>query len=188
MSTARKFETHYTVADYQQWEGDWELWYGTAVSMSPSPFEAHERAVTRLASQCLASIDAQNCECQVYAGLDWIVADDTVVRPDVMVVCGDPFHRHLQRPPQLAVEVLSEATAQRDRTHKRDLYEAQGVEHYLIVDLAGLEIIWFKLDASGNFVEHTILATAKSAEFALRDGCILRLEPSRLFQSPAKTR
>ncbi len=48
MSTVRKYQPHYTVEDYRQWKGDWELWYGTAVAMSPSPFGPHERAVSAL--------------------------------------------------------------------------------------------------------------------------------------------
>ena len=41
MSIAPKYQPHYTVDDYQHWEGDWELWNGVAVAMAPSPFGPH---------------------------------------------------------------------------------------------------------------------------------------------------
>ena len=106
MSTARKYQPHYTVEDYRQWVGDWELWYGTAVAMSPSPFGPHERAVTALTCQIQNSIRTKFCDCCVYAGLDWIVQSDTVVRPDVMVVCGDQPERHLEKTPMLTIKLI----------------------------------------------------------------------------------
>jgi hypothetical protein len=48
---APRYEPHYSVSDYLQWEGDWELWNGTAVAMSPSPLGPHERAAAKLVFQ-----------------------------------------------------------------------------------------------------------------------------------------
>jgi hypothetical protein len=42
MSSVRKFIPRYTVADYRQWQGDWELLDGVAVSVTPSPFGIHQ--------------------------------------------------------------------------------------------------------------------------------------------------
>ena len=36
--------------DYQQWEGAWELWNGVAISMTPSPFGRHAKALTDMAA------------------------------------------------------------------------------------------------------------------------------------------
>jgi Uma2 family endonuclease len=158
MSSARKYSPHYLVADYQQWEGDWELWFGTAVAMAPSPFGPHERAVSQLSFQIQSSIKSNfdKCNaCQVYTGLDWIVQFDTVVRPDVMLVCGDQPEKYLERAPSIVIEILSEATAEKDRTVKRDLYESQGVEHYLIVDLIAKAIQWLAMSESGTFNDWT---------------------------------
>lgn len=133
MSTAR-YLPQYTYEDYLQWEGDWELWFGTAIAMTPSPFGAHERVVNRLATQLSVALDAICPHCRVYSNLDWVAANDTVVRPDVMVVCGEQPDRHLEYPPVLAAEVLSPSTAQRDRDHKLPLYAQFGVPHFLILD------------------------------------------------------
>ncbi len=129
MSSVLRCTPHYTVEDCLQWEGDWELWYGVAVSMSPSPFGPHELVVSRLVQAFRNLIDKQGCHCEVYAGLDWIVASDTVVRPDAMIVCGVQPSQHLERPPVLAVEVISQSTASKDILQKRELYQHFGVSH-----------------------------------------------------------
>ncbi|WP_302117794.1 hypothetical protein [Allorhodopirellula heiligendammensis] len=46
---AGKLLPRYTIADYQHLKGDWELWDGFAIVMSPSPFGGHQTIATRLA-------------------------------------------------------------------------------------------------------------------------------------------
>ena len=135
MSSAQKFLPSYTINDYQHWEGDWELIEGIAVSMSPSPFGPHERTVAEIARSIGNSLDEQGTDCRVYAGLDWIISDDTVVRPDVMVVCGDQPEKHLEKAPIIVVEVLSASTRKLDIGSKRRIYGEAGVQIYLIVDV-----------------------------------------------------
>jgi Uma2 family endonuclease len=184
MSTARKYQPHYLVADYQQWEGRWELWYGTAVAMAPSPFGPHERAVSEIGFQIQASIKGQPAcsACRLYTGLDWIVQHDTVVRPDLMLVCGRQPELHLERAPTLVVEVLSESTADKDRTVKRELYESFGVEHYLLADPAAKSIQWLKLGPQNKFVDQAP-EIADDGRFALetRGGCRVRFDRNSAF-------
>lgn len=179
MSTAPRYIPHYSAEDYQRWEGDWELWYGVAVAMSPAPFGPHELVVSRLNYLFRYDIDRRKCQCEVYAGLDWVVNADTVVRPDVMIVCGDQPPRHLERPPVLAVEVLSPSTASKDRLQKRDLYQLYGVSHYLIVDpeLKTLQVL--------NLAEDGYLEILHSERYRFRlcDDCEIELETSRLFDA-----
>ncbi len=51
MSRALKYIPNYTLTDYRRWEGDWELWDGIPVSMSPSPFGTHQWAATQIANR-----------------------------------------------------------------------------------------------------------------------------------------
>ncbi len=144
--------------------------------MSPSPTALHERLVTRLSYLFSEQIEAEECDCVVYTGLDWVVADDTVVRPDLMIVCGTQPEIHLQEPPSLIVEVLSPSTQLKDRTAKRALYEEQGVGFYLLADPAtreveGLELIDGKLSP---------IADLSRCTFTLSDRCKLRLDLDRL--------
>ncbi|MEZ6088667.1 MAG: Uma2 family endonuclease [Pirellulaceae bacterium] len=137
MNTSPRFITSYTYEDYQLWEGDWQLIDGVAVAMTPSPFGRHERVVGEIFGELRQQLKDQGCDCRVYTGLDWIVSKDTVVRPDVMVVCGQQPDRYLERPPVLAVEVLSSSTRGLDLTTKRAIYQSAGVAYYLIVDPEG---------------------------------------------------
>jgi Uma2 family endonuclease len=43
--------------------------------------------------------------------------------------------------PNLVVEILSPATARRDRAEKKKIYEANGVDGYWLVDPDGREVI-----------------------------------------------
>ena len=136
MRTAPRYIPHYTLEDYARWEGDWELIDGVAISMGPSPFGPHERVISRLSRMIGNQIDQHQCPCEVYTNLDWIIGDDTVIRPDLMVICGDQPEKHLQRPPELVAEVLSDSTRGRDLTAKRTLCRENDVPHYLIIDPA----------------------------------------------------
>jgi len=133
-----KYLPHYTVADYQQWSGDWELWEGVAVAMTPSPFGKHQKAITRLAQMLLNELDRVQCgDCEVAVELDWIIDTDLVVRPDISLCCGSNIDKYIESPPKFIAEVLSQSTQIKDRTAKFDLYAKEGVKYYAIVDLDG---------------------------------------------------
>ena len=55
------------------------------------------------------------------------------MQPDVLVVCGNIRHR-LNFPPELCIEILSPATALKDRNNKFFIYQQQKVKYYLIID------------------------------------------------------
>ena len=110
MSSASRYCPHYTIEDYRQWEGDWELWHGTAVAMTPSPFGRHGGLLMRLGTALTNAIDHARCSASVLAEIDWIISEDTVVRPDISVICGPPPEGHIESAPAMVVEVLSEST------------------------------------------------------------------------------
>lgn len=146
MGSAYRYLPHYTVADYQQWDGDWELWQGIPVSMSPSPFGPHQTVAVRLATTIQNAIDRDHCDAVVLAAIDWIVSEDTVVRPDVLVLCGGVPPRHVEEVPAVVAEILSPSTADRDRTAKFELYRDEGAKYYLMLDL--LDVNWPDHDGS----------------------------------------
>ena len=62
---------------------------------------------------------------------------NNVIRPDLSVVCNSvivQIDKAIFGMPDLAVEVLSPSTAQRDRSVKKSLYERNGVREYWIID------------------------------------------------------
>jgi len=130
-----KYIPHYTVKDYSGWDGDWELWDGVAVAMSPSPFGPHQKLLAELSYRVLASLRQQRCDdCEVLVDCDWIIGHDTVLRPDLSIVCGTVTKRHIEITPTLIVEILSQRTRDKDQTAKRDRYADQGVAHYVMCD------------------------------------------------------
>ncbi len=120
----------YTVEDHARWEGDWELVRGQPLAMTPSPGVAHQRATLRLARQLDEALEG--CpRCLALMETDWTVSADTVVRPDVMVVCGVRGER-VTRTPALVIEVVSPESARRDERIKAALYAEEGVPWYLL--------------------------------------------------------
>lgn len=179
MSSAERYVPHYTVDDYNFWEGDWELWNGTAVSMTPSPFGDHSNTLANIVYVLKRSIEESNCTAAVLPEIDWIVAEDTVLRPDVTVVCGPPPKRHVESPPAIAVEILSEATRTRDLTFKRNIYQEQKIQWYLILDPEDRSIIALKLNSVGEYEETSF---GDSIQMDICGSCELQVDVSRLFE------
>ena len=178
MSTAPQYIPHYTVADYAQWKGDWELWQGIAVAMTPSPFGRHQHCSLQIARALLTAIEAQNCGAVVLQAIDWIISDDTVVRPDVVVLCGEIPERHVTKPPTLVVEILSAGTADRDRNNKLRLYEESGVDHYLIVDPNNNTLDSYSRNEQGRF---SLLESSDSLDFVISEDCHIAMDVASIF-------
>jgi len=134
---------HYTYSDYELWEGNWELIHGIPYSMSPTPNFIHQSVNTSILVQLADKL--KHCKtCTAIMPLDWIIADDTVVQPDVMIICKEVKEKFLTFPPTVIFEILSPSTAQKDKTLKFDLYESQGVKYYVIVDIAAKSAIVYE--------------------------------------------
>jgi Uma2 family endonuclease len=134
-SPAVKLNEHYTWSDYQTWpEGErWELINGEAFDMSPSPTVLHQDISGALL--CLMRPYFRGKKCMlVSAPMDVKLSDIDVVQPDLLVVC-DPkqIKNHIEGPPALVVEILSESSIDRDRVAKTKVYAKFGVKEYWIV-------------------------------------------------------
>ena len=167
---------HYTYSDYEKWEGDWELIYGIPYAMSPSPKRTHQstgRRFMRLAEDALIQ-NSEACDCDVYYELDWIIDDNTVVRPDVMIVCGKFEDDYLRFPPSLIVEVSSKRTWAIDRNVKFKLYENNRVPYCLIIDFERRSTEIFAL------VDNHYQLT-NSTVFFLADGCQIKMDLEKLW-------
>ena len=132
MSLAEKYLPNYTVEDYLRWEGDWELIEGIPFAMAPSPFAIHQRVSFLIANQIDTQIEDCPKECKVFLELDWIVNENTVVRPDVSVVCGK-VEDFIKTTPKVIFEVVSKSTAARDEQLKFELYQREKVNYYGLV-------------------------------------------------------
>lgn len=120
---------YYTYDDYKQWEGDWELIDGQAIAMAPAPIIAHQAVAFNIAFEIKKNL--QCSECLVVLEEDWIVSDDTVVRPDVALICNEEGD-FITKAPQIIVEVVSKASAKKDEKIKFALYEKEKVPYYIL--------------------------------------------------------
>ncbi|MBD3795111.1 MAG: Uma2 family endonuclease [Epsilonproteobacteria bacterium] len=125
---------HYNYADYCQWEGNWELIYGQAYAMSPSPTFEHQEIALAIASE-LRSI-LKNCKnCKVVTEVDWKIQDDIVLRPDISLLCNiENRGKFIHQAPNIIFEILSPSTQKQDKHLKYAIYEEQLVDYYVIVE------------------------------------------------------
>ncbi|MCP5053770.1 MAG: Uma2 family endonuclease, partial [bacterium] len=125
---------HYTYDDYVQWEGKWEIIHGIPYAMTPSPRKKHQWINTEIIWQLRTQLN--DCkECNVLMPVDWPITENTVVQPDILVVCGESMEgAKLENTPVVIFEILSPSTAKKDRGLKYELYQNAGVKYYCIVD------------------------------------------------------
>ena len=132
---ALAYQEHYTFDDYQLWKGEWELIEGMPYAMSPSPTVTHQTVSFNIASaikEGMAS-DQNYCrDCCVLIETDWQISNDTIVRPDVMIVCQELDEKVIVTP-ELIIEVVSVSSTRRDEFIKFDLYQREGVMYYILV-------------------------------------------------------
>lgn len=178
MAIANKILPHYTYDDWIHWEGKWELIEGHPIAMSPTPVPAHQRVVAELITELTLALRKSNCKkCKVYDSLDYKITDDTILAPDILIICGEVKKKYLDFPPSLIVEILSPATALRDRHTKFEIYQQQGVKYYLIVDVDKNSIEIYKLQDS----LYSLQKMNKSYTFQLDNNCSITPAMNNIF-------
>lgn len=101
--------------------------------MSPSPVPRHQMVAANLQGEYYMALKKWSA-CNVYDPLDYKKKEDTVLIPDLIIVCCKIKKKFLDFPPSLIAEVLSPATALRDKNTKFEIYRSQKVQYYLLVD------------------------------------------------------
>ena len=126
----------YTYNDYKNWKEDWELIDGFPIQFLPSATAKHNRVQGSMFFQAKLSFNKniEKCICEIFTELDWKISNETVVRPDLMIVCGKSLTDYLEFPPVLIIEIISPSSVKNDRVIKFDLYREQGVRYYILVD------------------------------------------------------
>jgi Uma2 family endonuclease len=136
--------TRLTYADYCRWPDDvrYELIDGVAYLMAPAPNVRHQALAGEIYFQLRQALAGSSCQ-PFMALLDVRLphadeaddAVDTVVQPDVLVVCDKAKldERGVRGAPDLVVEVLSPSTAAHDQVRKLAAYERAGVRECWLV-------------------------------------------------------
>ena len=153
--------------------------------MSPGPLARHQRIQGDLLSALIQRF--RKHPCQVFgAPLDVRLSEEDVVQPDVLIVC-DPKQiqsTHIEGPPRLAVEILSDSSLLHDRVRKSRLYARSVVAEYWIVTPFPSIVEVFTLEAggyrlSGAFEKSEALVSPAFPDLALplEDVFMFSLEP-----------
>lgn len=178
MGLADKIIPHYTYDDWVHWEGVWELIEGHPIAMSPAPVPAHQRVASELRTELTLALRKSGCkECRAYDPVDYKISDDTILVPDILIICGDIKKKFLDFPPVLVVEILSPSTALRDRHTKYQYYLQQGVQYYLIADVALEKIEIYKLVED----EYQLQEAESTYEFILSPDCSIIPQLENVF-------
>ncbi|MDR3248951.1 MAG: Uma2 family endonuclease [Treponema sp.] len=138
-----KEDRHFTYADYKAWELDegerYELIDGVAYAMS-APNDRHQALLLALLLKIGNFLEGKSCKVRpapydvrlFYAEDE---SDDTVVQPDISVICdgsklGDEGCRGA---PDLVVEIVSPSNTVYEMARKLDLYRRADVREYWVV-------------------------------------------------------
>ncbi|MCY4634868.1 MAG: Uma2 family endonuclease [Acidobacteria bacterium] len=119
-------------------EKRYELLDGDLV-MVAAPNLKHQKVQFRLGQKLGQFILEHELGEFFYAPCDVVLSETDVVQPDLLFVSRKREHllssgENVQGAPDLVVEILSPATADRDRGYKRELYGRHGVTEYWLVD------------------------------------------------------
>jgi Uma2 family endonuclease len=157
MSLPLRDSNRHTYGDYRKWPEDqrYELIDGAAYAMAPAPSRRHQRLLGELFRAISDALQNSPCEVNI-APFDVRLpnageaddAIDTVVQPDISVVC-DPAKlddKGCRGAPDWVVEVLSAATAGHDQVRKLALYERHGIREYWLVHPVDRVVTIYRLE------------------------------------------
>ena len=175
---AQKPRLKLTYADYCTTPEDkrYELLDGKLI-MSPGPNEAHQRTQAELGFLLMTFVKANSLGRVYFAPTDVVLSDTDVVQPDLLFVSNERRRiitaANIQGAPDLVVEILSPATAERDKGYKRTLYAQHGVREYWMVGTDAGTITVLLLGDDGfevvdTFGEGDTLASPALAGFSLK--------------------
>jgi len=141
MSIPQRDIDKYTYADYCAWDSDerWEIIDGAAYAMAPSPGTKHQRILSELHGQLYNFLKGNPCKlfpAPFDVRLNPNENDDTVVQPDIVVVCDRSKldDKGCKGAPDFVIEILSPSTARHDKWTKFNAYQRAGVREYWISD------------------------------------------------------
>jgi len=144
MGALPKEERRFTYADYKEWELDegerYEIIYGEAFAMV-RPNTRHQVVSGKLFIDLYNHLRETSCQA-FFAPYDVRLfyaedeSDDTVVQPDIMVICDKTMigPEGCRGAPDLVIEILSPSNTATEMEQKRSLYRHAGVREYWVVD------------------------------------------------------
>ena len=107
--------------------------------MAPSAAPTHGRVIMRLGTIIENYLYENNLGYVFADDVDVYFSDGTLFKPDLSIVLKKnsaiiDWRRGIYGAPDMVVEILSYSTRKKDLTIKKDIYEANGVREYWIID------------------------------------------------------
>lgn len=179
-------QIRYTFADVLSWDEEEriEIINGEAFMMA-APSSRHQEISGELFRQLANFLVGK--QCKVYSAPfgvrlferdgDRLEAVDTVVEPDISVVCDRSKIDELgcKGAPDLIIEILSPSTRRHDRLVKLNLYQRAGVREYWMVDPDNQSVQVFTLD-SGALKICEDYGPEEVARVNVLEGCFIDLK------------
>lgn len=181
-----KIET-YTFADLLEWDDGerYELIDGEAVLLA-SPRRVHQAGRLELSAQLHGYLKGKTCRvCTAPFDVRLFAQEgddpesiDTVVRPDISVICDPSKLDNLgcKGVPDLIIEILSPSTQRCDRVVKFNLYRKAGVREYWIVDPDGKTAQSFILE-NGYYIPKEVGLPGEKMPVQIFEDCVMDLVP-----------
>lgn len=187
MGYALRDDRRYTYADYRRWPEDvrYELIDGAAYLMAPAPSVNHQTLVFEIGRQLGNALEGHPCRVLV-APVDVLLgrpgladdAVDTVVQPDVLVVC-DPSRvtpRGIRGAPDWVLEVISSASASHDHILKLAAYERARVPEYWLAHPVDRVLTIYRLEGEA-YGRPRVVELAGETPVGVLPGVVVRWEP-----------
>lgn len=159
------------VAELPETRQPTELWNGEII-MSPAPHPNHQRIVRNYFRKLDLFVEGRELGEVLFSPTDVVLTQKRVVQPDVLFISKARLHivkDRIDGVPDLAMEVISETSWQRDRIQKKALYEQFCLPEYWIIDPDSETIEVFAL-IKGVFQLHNRAVGAQVAKSKLLAG------------------
>jgi Uma2 family endonuclease len=152
-------DTHFTYADYLSWEGPerYQIIDGEAFMMS-SPTVEHQAISGELSRQLAnflvgksSRVFAAPLDVRLFPEED--LSDDTVVQPDILVVCDSAKlgKGSVNGPPDLVMEIVSASNSQQEMFRKFENYLNAGVREYWVLE-PEMKIVHVHVLQDGHYI------------------------------------
>ena len=139
--TQTQVKLKFTLEDYQHLPESETKRYellGGEIVMAPAPTFKHQDILLKLVYRLKSFVESHRSGSVAVAPLDVTLSEEDVVQPDILFISrerrGIIQEDGIHGAPDLVIEILSPATAGRDRSFKRTLYARSGIREYWLVD------------------------------------------------------
>jgi len=174
----------YTYADYITWGEDvkCELIDGIVYDMSPAPGSKHQRISGTIFGQLNNFLEGKPCivfHAPYDVRLDPDGADDTVVQPDILVICDRSIitKAGCSGAPDMVIEILSPSNAMKDMMLKNAQYKLAGGREIWMIDPVDKVVMTFYSE-NGEYKSITYLNNYK-IPVKILEGCTIDI--ARVF-------